>query len=82
MADSIDVCRCFKRLKNMTEAKAPAPIQDVVRIESSVTSCDGRGPNDDLGHPLVYLNMGDEGHVTCPYCSRQFVLVEQCTFKG
>lgn len=49
---------------------------DIIRVESSVVSCDGRSTADDLGHPLVYLNMGDEGHVSCPYCSRAFVLVE------
>jgi len=60
----------------MREAAPPGPIQDVVRVKSSVVSCDGRNRDDPLGHPLIYLNMGEEGHVTCPYCSRQFVLVE------
>jgi uncharacterized Zn-finger protein len=66
----------------MTEAAPATPVQDVFRVESSVVSCDGRNNTDSLGHPLVYLNMGEEGHVACPYCSRQFVLIEQCEFKG
>ena len=27
-----------------------------------------------LGHPKVYLEMGDETYVECPYCDRRFVL--------
>jgi uncharacterized Zn-finger protein len=27
-----------------------------------------------LGHPKVYLEMGDEGSIDCPYCDRHFVL--------
>jgi hypothetical protein len=27
-----------------------------------------------LGHPRVYLEMGDEPFVECPYCDRRFVL--------
>jgi uncharacterized Zn-finger protein len=66
--------------------------QDVVRSQSSVVSCDGRGHKDHresyeknpeeapLGHPLVYLAMGKKGRVACPYCRRQFALVEQSTY--
>ena len=63
--------------------------QDVIRTPSSTVSCDGLGHKSHgknygkdheeghSGHPLVYLAMGKEGRVTCPYCSRQFILVEQ-----
>ena len=27
-----------------------------------------------LGHPKVYLEMGDENFVECPYCDKRFVL--------
>ena len=27
-----------------------------------------------LGHPQVWLTLGTDGRVTCPYCSRQYVL--------
>lgn len=30
----------------------------------------------ELGHPGVYLNLGDDGKIACPYCSRHFVLAE------
>lgn len=49
---------------------------EIIRVETSEVSCDGTGSGGEPGHPLVYLAMGEEGHVTCPYCSRQFVLVE------
>lgn len=34
-------------------------------------SCDGGGT---LGHPRVFLEMGPDGKVECPYCDRLFVL--------
>lgn len=34
---------------------------------------------DSLGHPTVYLKMGPEGWVECPYCDRKFVLKEGAT---
>ena len=56
--------------------------QDVMRVEASVVSCDGRSHEDNSGHPLVYLNTGEEGHVTCPYCSRRFIFTRQTDYKG
>ena len=41
-------------------------------------ACDGGdGP---LGHPRVYLHIGEDGTVDCPYCGRHFVL--SATAKG
>lgn len=45
---------------------------DIVEVESNVVSCDGNGWQ--LGHPRVYLNLGDVGQVECPYCGRIFKL--------
>ncbi|MFN2258643.1 MAG: zinc-finger domain-containing protein, partial [Parasphingopyxis sp.] len=28
-----------------------------------------------LGHPRVWLEIGEEGYVDCGYCDRRFVLV-------
>ena len=47
-----------------------APETSVVNSKS--VACDGG--DDALGHPKVYLNMGDEGQVECPYCDALFVL--------
>ena len=52
-----------------TDAILPPPEEIVV--SSKRVSCDGGGL---LGHPLVYLEMGDEESVECGYCDRRFVL--------
>lgn len=45
---------------------------ETLSVAEKVISCDGgEGP---LGHPNVYLNMGRDGQVECPYCDRLFVL--------
>ena len=48
-----------------------APEQIVVRTRR--VACDGVGGA--LGHPRVYLEMGEEDFVECGYCDRKFVLV-------
>lgn len=48
-----------------------APPETLIVNQKSV-SCDGG--NGALGHPRVYLTMGDADSVTCPYCDRLFVL--------
>jgi len=40
----------------------------------ATVGCDGGGG--DMGHPMVYLKIGDEGGIVCPYCSRHFVLAD------
>ena len=34
-------------------------------------ACNGGGGS--LGHPQIFLTLGNDGRVTCPYCSREFV---------
>lgn len=41
-------------------------------VSSSNVSCDGGGGA--LGHPKIYLDMGKEKKIVCPYCSKLFVL--------
>jgi uncharacterized Zn-finger protein len=45
---------------------------EVVVVRSKRIACDGVGGA--LGHPRVYLEMGAEPFVECPYCDRRFVL--------
>ncbi len=45
---------------------------EVITVDTATVGCDGGGGA--LGHPLVYLNMGGDGRIDCPYCSRRFVL--------
>ena len=41
-------------------------------VEVSRISCDGG--EGALGHPRVWLSIGNEGFVECPYCDKKFVL--------
>ena len=41
-------------------------------VSSSNVVCDGGGGV--LGHPKIYLDMGKEKKIVCPYCSKLFVL--------
>ena len=45
---------------------------EVEEVTSSRISCDGGGGA--LGHPKVWLSIGPEGWVECPYCDKRFVL--------
>ena len=47
-------------------------IDNQVAVVSRSVSCDGGIGS--AGHPNVYLNIGSENEVVCPYCSRVFVL--------
>jgi len=46
---------------------------EVIEVQSLEVACDGGGGA--LGHPKVFLHIDqDRGEITCPYCSRQYVL--------
>ncbi len=47
---------------------------EVVKVRVRRVACDGVGGA--LGHPRVYLEMGEADQVECPYCDRRFVLVK------
>ena len=49
----------------------PVPPPETVIVEESRVSCDGGGT---LGHPRVFLEMGDGDFVECGYCGRRFEL--------
>jgi uncharacterized Zn-finger protein len=46
---------------------------EIVAVRSRRVACEGAGGA--LGHPKVYLEMGDEDCVECPYCDRRFVFM-------
>jgi uncharacterized Zn-finger protein len=54
--------------RNVTEAF------ETITVDTDRVACDGGGGA--LGHPKVYLNLGKEGKVECPYCSRTYRLRE------
>ena len=43
-------------------------------VDTPTVACDGGGGA--LGHPRVFLKIGDEREIVCPYCSRRYVLAE------
>jgi uncharacterized Zn-finger protein len=47
-------------------------VEDQTTVTSRSVACDGSGGA--LGHPRVWLNLGDENRIICPYCSREFIL--------
>jgi uncharacterized Zn-finger protein len=48
------------------------PPPEVIHVTDHRIACDGGGGA--LGHPRVFLEMGESTEVTCPYCDRLFVL--------
>lgn len=42
-----------------------------IETKKTVVKCDGG--DGVLGHPVIYLNLGKEEKVVCPYCSKFFV---------
>ena len=55
--------------------KQTPPPPEVVEVSTTRVACDGDGGA--LGHPKVYLEMGDDDFVECGYCDRRFVLSKQ-----
>lgn len=47
------------------------PVETVETQDTRVACDGGEGA---LGHPRVYLNMGDKREIDCPYCGKRFVL--------
>lgn len=48
--------------------------EETIYVTSGTVGCDGGGGP--LGHPMVYLQLDQQGETTCPYCSRHYVLEE------
>lgn len=60
----------------MTKAPHTQQAFETLTVHHAEVACDGgNGP---LGHPRVFLHINREiGSVTCPYCSRHYVLDAQ-----
>jgi len=50
----------------------PRDLRLLAVVVLALAACDGG--NGALGHPRVFLEMGEGTEVTCPYCDRLFVL--------
>ena len=48
---------------------------EIAYSESPRVACDGATETSAaLGHPRVYLQIGEEGYVDCGYCDKRFIL--------
>jgi uncharacterized Zn-finger protein len=45
---------------------------ETIAVHEHRVACDGGGGA--LGHPRVFLELGEEGAVDCPYCGRHYQL--------
>ena len=66
-----------RKAKAKPEEARPAiadavPPPEVIVVGSKRVACDGVGGA--LGHPRVWLEMGEAGFVECLYCDRRFAL--------
>ena len=55
-----------------TQNPSAVPPPEIITVHTRRVACDGVGGV--LGHPRVYLEMGEQGFVECNYCDRRFVL--------
>jgi uncharacterized Zn-finger protein len=56
----------------VTENPDAVPPPEIIPVTTRRVACDGVGGA--LGHPRVWLEMGEAGFVECGYCDRRFVL--------
>lgn len=59
----------------MSSDSPPAPAPETIVVTKKRVACDGG--DGALGHPLVYLDMGQDNFVECGYCDRRFILSEK-----
>lgn len=59
--------------QNSGSALAPkTPHPETIMVKDTRVACDGG--DGALGHPRVFLEMGEAHEVVCPYCDRLYVL--------
>ncbi len=56
----------------MTSQALNRPAPETISVESRRFACDGGSGS--LGHPRVFLTLGADGLVDCPYCDRRYCL--------
>lgn len=45
---------------------------EIIDVSAKNVACEGLGGA--LGHPRVFLEMGEKSAIDCPYCGRRFQL--------
>ena len=68
----------MKKKKHLTVNHINSPLE-TLHVNSKKVSCDGGKGS--LEHPLVYLNMGKNDFVICPYCSKNFTIKHKSHIK-
>jgi uncharacterized Zn-finger protein len=53
----------------------------ITKVKRRKIFCEGDSRSS-LGHPRVYLHIGDSGEVDCSYCSRRYILEEEESKTG
>jgi uncharacterized Zn-finger protein len=74
------VPRLFSSDPTMPNDTVAFPPPQILVVRSKRVACDGGGGA--LGHPLVYMEMGDEDFVECGYCDRRFELAHGADHHG
>ena len=59
------------QVKETQDDGASKASANVIMTNQLRVVCNGGGGA--LGHPQIFLTLGNDGRVTCPYCSREFV---------
>ena len=59
------------QVKDLQDDATTKPSANVIVTNQLRVACNGGGGA--LGHPQIFLTLGNDGMVTCPYCSRVFV---------
>ena len=59
------------QVKDTQDDGANKTSANVIMTNQLRVACNGGGGA--LGHPQIFLTLGNDGRVTCPYCSREFV---------
>ncbi len=54
-----------------TQILSHPELPDTFIVDGPQIHCDGG--NGALGHPRVYLELAENGEITCPYCSKHFI---------
>lgn len=56
----------------MSAAQPDHQAPETQHVTQSKVACDGG--EGALGHPRVWLAIGEEGWVECPYCDKRYIL--------
>ena len=59
------------QVKDIQDDAARKASANVIVTNQLRVACNGGGGT--LGHPKIFLTLGNDGRVTCPYCSCEFV---------